>query len=151
MKRFTQVLIAIGLIAGLGWALTSGLFFPRPVPYALSFDGAIIHLEIASTAAQQEQGLGGRDSLAQDSGMLFVFIHSSRYPFWMKDMRFPLDIIWLDSSFSVVHVKKHASPESFPELFTPSRDALYALEVNAGVADRLGISDGVTLTPLFQN
>jgi len=50
---------------------------------------------VASTSTQQQQGLSGRKNLPQDQGMLFIFKSANRYPFWMKDMNFPLDILFI--------------------------------------------------------
>jgi uncharacterized membrane protein (UPF0127 family) len=53
------------------------------------------HLEVADTQAKHEKGLSGRDALAQNEGMIFLLPYPARYSFWMKDMKFPLDFVWL--------------------------------------------------------
>ncbi len=94
-------------------------------------------VELAETQAQWSQGLSGRDSMSSDHGMLFIFNHESKWGFWMKDMKFPLDIIWFSSDRKVVYIKQNllpCSPDNCP-VFTPPVDALYVLEVNAGFVE----------------
>ena len=93
--------------------------------------GKILKVELALTVKQQEQGLSGRNNLGEDEGMLFVFNYIDKYSFWMKDMKFPLDIIWLSEDLHVVYIKENATPESYPESFSPNVDSKYVLEVNA--------------------
>ena len=90
---------------------------------------------VADTQVLQEKGLSGTASLSADQAMLFVFRSPSKYSFWMKDMHYPIDMIWLDSKKKVVFIKKHATPESYPEQFIPTTPAQYVLEVSDGFTD----------------
>lgn len=107
----------------------------------------IFNVNVVDTDTERTQGLSGRESLAEDEGMLFVFEKSDIYPFWMKDMRFPIDIMWIDENLKVVYIKENATPQSFPEIFTPNIFALYVLEVNSGmvVEEKIKINDEVIL------
>ncbi len=119
---------------------------PRPVEkYSLSVDDKKIPLVIADTPELQEAGLSNRASLAPNSAMLFVFDKPDKYGFWMKDMKFNIDIIWLDKDAKVVHVEKNLSPDSYPDTFIPPEDSQYVLEVNAGFADKIGVTVGKKL------
>jgi uncharacterized protein len=100
---------------------------------------------VADTEALRELGLGQRATLPEDSGMLFVFDHADTYGFWMKDMEFPLDIIWLDQDFRVIHIERDLSPETYPKIFTPTAKASFVLEVNAGIAEKNNYTEGKTL------
>ena len=102
-------------------------------------------LEIAASFEQRVCGLSNRRSLDQDKGLLFVFEESAKHGFWMKDMRFPIDIVWLDQAGSIVFIAKDIAPETYPEVFTPDQDALYVLEINAGQAETLGLEIGTTI------
>lgn len=102
-------------------------------------------LEEATTPAQQRQGLSGRMAMGRDQGMLFVFNNEGRPCFWMKDMQFPLDIIWVNTKHKVVHIRKNVSPETYPEAFCPDKPAKYVIELNAGEATKAGIRQGQTL------
>jgi uncharacterized membrane protein (UPF0127 family) len=92
------------------------------------------------------RGLGGRESLSDDRGMLFVFPEPGRHAFWMKDMLIPIDIIWISGEGRVVDIQT-AQPEPGvpdPQLrrYNPSADASYVLEVRAGLAAEKGVRVG---------
>lgn len=98
-----------------------------------------VYAEIVDTKASRELGLSGRTEMKKDEGMLFVFDDEGRFPFWMKDMQFPIDILWISEGGVVVHVVKNATPESYPSVFVNQLGALYVLELQAGAADEYGI------------
>lgn len=100
-------------------------------PYVKAGD-AKIYVAIADEAHEREQGLSYYKNMEPDSGMLFVFERPDKHQIWMKDMYLDLDILWLDRNRKVVHIKENALPESYPEVFTPNKDASFVLEVPAG-------------------
>ncbi|MGH7195785.1 MAG: DUF192 domain-containing protein [Candidatus Saccharimonadales bacterium] len=102
-------------------------------------------LIVASSSAQKTKGLGYRRSLPQNQGMLFVFNASARYCFWMKAMRFRLDIIWLNASKRVVYLKPNLSPATYPKNYCPLQPARYVIELNAGQAAKSDVRLGQTL------
>ncbi len=104
--------------------------------------GVTLSLEIADTAFLRTRGLSGHQPLASNEGMLFVFPEDDLYEIWMKDMLFSIDIIWLDSEYRIVDVKERASPESYPEVFTPSVPARYVLELSLGFFKLHGLKKG---------
>jgi len=108
----------------------------------IRFAGQNVRVEIADTPAERELGLSGRERLGEKEGMIFVFDSPGRHAFWMKDMLFPLDIIWLDENLKVIYIKKDARPESYPEIFLPGEDAKYVLEVVTGFADKYNLKEG---------
>jgi uncharacterized membrane protein (UPF0127 family) len=108
----------------------------------LNVSGKTYRLEVARSEQARAKGLGGRALLAPDAGMLFDFTGSAVRCFWMKDMHFALDIIWLDVSKRVSHIEQSVQPETYPHTFCPSVSARYVIELNAGVAVRSGITDG---------
>jgi hypothetical protein len=107
-----------------------------------------ISVEIADTDSKRQKGLGQRDSLGQDQGMLFVFDQKDVAPsFWMKDMRFPLDIIWIDDNLIVKIDKNIPNPSSGTQdnqltFYSPNQLIDYVLEVNSGFADKNTIKIG---------
>lgn len=103
----------------------------------LWLDGVRYHLETVSKPADLAKGLGGRNSLPERNGMLFVFEKADKHCFWMKDMRFSLDIIWLDSQKQVVKVASEVSANSYPQRFCPDEPAKYVIELNPGLAGSL--------------
>lgn len=103
-------------------------------------------LEIASSLADQTKGLGGRDSMPADRGMLFTYAKPAKLCFWMKDMRFPIDIVWLDAAKRVVHQEAAVSPQTYPKNYCPEVPAMYVIELNAGEYRRAGITPGAQLS-----
>lgn len=104
-------------------------------------------LEIADTPDQRAIGLMGRDKLPPDAAMLFVFETESRWPFWMKNTSILLDIIWLNASGEIVDIQT-MHPEVWKEdkdlaVYKPASAALYALEINGGLAAEYGFSTGM--------
>ncbi len=109
-----------------------------------------VYAEIVDTPASRAQGLSGRTGLKEDEAMLFVFEQSGKYGFWMKDMLFPIDIIWINKEGVVVHVVHSATPESYfnqvpPQTFINSPDAKYVLEIQAGSAEKFGLYLGTNV------
>ncbi len=104
--------------------------------------GQNIKVDLVISDAEKEKGLSGRTGLAQNAGMLFVFEKPGPYVFWMKDMNFPIDIIWLSVDKKVIYVKKDARPESYPETFDPKVNAKYVLEVVSGFSERNNLKVG---------
>ncbi len=105
-----------------------------------SFIGdAHIEIEFAMTAAAKAKGLGGRNPINASEGMLFVYDVPGYYSFWMKDMRFPIDILWLNSEMRVIDITENVSPDTFPQVFTSRLPAQYVLEVVAGFVEQNNI------------
>jgi uncharacterized membrane protein (UPF0127 family) len=101
-------------------------------------------LEVATTAADQEKGLGDRSMMSRDHGMVFPFMTESQQCIWMKDMRFPIDMIWVDSAKKVTHVERNVSPATYPRTYC--FDGQYVIELNADEAARTHLHTGQHLT-----
>ena len=101
-----------------------------------------VRVAVADTPTLRSSGLSGYRGLAGDEGMLFIFEEDGMHSFWMKDMRFPIDILWISSDGRVVFIEKEVSPETFPKSFTPATPARYVLEVEAGFVEKHGIEIG---------
>jgi len=103
-----------------------------------------IPVELAADAATRQKGLSGRPSLDPDSGLLFIFDQPAIYTFWMPDMNFPIDIIWINDN-KVVDISKNVSnnfdPQN-PAFYKPAIPAQYVLEVNAGFSEKENIKVG---------
>jgi len=99
---------------------------------ALKINNVDIEIEIAKTPSEKEKGLSGREKLEENSGMLFIFNRPDFYSFWMKDMQFSIDIIWIDENLKIVDISQNLSPQTFPQNFKPATPSQYVLEVNAG-------------------
>ncbi|MBI4252584.1 DUF192 domain-containing protein [Candidatus Uhrbacteria bacterium] len=106
---------------------------------------APLKVEPLYTFEQQQKGLIGRESLPEDSGMLYIFqMDDSGRLFGTKGMKFPVDIIWANNDRTVVHIHKNVPPNFVDDLKSlwPAR---YVLEVNGGYADKHGIDVGDTI------
>ena len=88
-------------------------------------------VEIADTPTEREKGLMNRESMAENHGMLFIFLASDFYNFWMKNTLIPLDIIWLDDQMNVVRILTAQPCETdFCEIYKPGALAKYVVEFN---------------------
>jgi uncharacterized membrane protein (UPF0127 family) len=104
--------------------------------------GQTIDVTLAQTPAQQARGLGDRASLGSHEGMLFIFPSDGYESFWMKDMEFSIDMIWLSDDGTVVYIQPNVSPSTYPNSFTPTEPARYVLELPANFAATYGITIG---------
>ncbi len=107
--------------------------------------GLEFRVEVANTPALRERGLGLRMELDPDSGMIFLFPDMSPgpYAFWMKDMRFPIDIAWIRSGH-VFFIERNIPADS-ASIFHPPGDADMVLEVNASKLMDVSVGDSVEL------
>lgn len=111
----------------------------------LSVAGQNVEVVVADTTTERSIGLSNYVSLEPNTGMLFVFDDSDYYSFWMRDMDFAIDIIWINEDRQVVFVKENAMPADFPESYKPDEKALYVLEVPSGFVARHGITLGTAV------
>lgn len=152
MRRRAFLLIALGclgavLLLAVRHLLVPGGQPPLPMIQVRVGDGAIL-AELAATPTQQQAGLSGRRGLEAGKGMLFVFDPPKMVGFWMKDMRFPLDIIYADADGMVMTIHRDVSPESYPRTYNPVAPAKYVLEVPAGfaTAEHVRVGDRIVVT-----
>jgi uncharacterized membrane protein (UPF0127 family) len=110
----------------------------RPDTTVLMPKGAIV-AEVASTKTARALGLSGRTKMKDSEAMLFIFDVPGKYGFWMKDMNFPLDIVWINNNGVIVWIERNATPESYPKAFMNQADASYVLEMNAGLSEKFGL------------
>lgn len=101
--------------------------------------GAKLQAEVADTPEKLLFGLAFRESLPEDSGMIFLFEKSDLHKVWTKGFQFPVDLIWVDESKQVIHVKEAAQPcieDPCPWHGPPPENARYVIEANMGFAQR---------------
>lgn len=115
----------------------------------IKINNRVIIAEIAATAALRGRGLSGRDRLGSKEGMLFIFDEPSRYSFWMKDMKFPIDIIWIRQNL-IVGIEENIPPPLSQEVselkvYEPPLPVTQVLEVAAGRARILRAKVGDTV------
>ena len=110
--------------------------------YSLKIKDLDISLLVSDTEETRTKGLSEIDALPEGSAMLFVFDKPDTYGFWMKDMKFPIDVIWLDEKMKITHIEKNVSPDTFPNKFFPPEKSLYVIEFNAGFSEQNGLAVG---------
>lgn len=155
-------IVLVGLLSKNSASLNWGKYLnstnsgsPTPViTKVITVAGKNINVEIANTQTTREKGLGGRASLSEDNGMLFVFdTKDVTETFWMKGMLFPLDMIWIANG-KVVAINKNipvpasGTPDDKLVDYSPGRPIDYVLEVNAGFSDKNNIKVGQSLSGL---
>lgn len=101
----------------------------------------LLSVNIADSNCKRTLGLSGKPSLNEE-GMMFVFEKMGNYTFWMKNMLFPIDIIWIDDNFNIVGIEKNLSPDSYPKSFGEKYQALYVLEVPTSYSEKNNIKVG---------
>lgn len=106
----------------------------------------LIYVKVVEDIVSQQRGLSGVSKMDDDVGMLFKFEESSELQFWMKDMNFALDIVWMDENFKIVDISENVLPESYPNTVSPIAPAKNVLEINALTARKIGLQKGVTIT-----
>ena len=115
---------------------------------AMNLSGANVRLGgktfkvlVANTPIAQGQGLSGMPGLGKDQGMLFLFDTVQTNCFWMKDMKFNIDILWFDQNEKLVHQERDVSPSTYPKTYCPKELTRYVLEVPAGTSQQLDLHD----------
>ncbi|MEI6581128.1 MAG: DUF192 domain-containing protein [bacterium] len=144
-KKIIAIVLAIIFVSVLGSFFENNNYSEKinieNIKY-IKIAGQKIKVDIALSSEVQERGLSGRTSLKEDEGMLFIFKKPSIYRFWMKEMNFPIDMIWISEDLRVVYIKKNATPESYPETFTSTKDAKYVLEVFGLFSEKNNLREG---------
>ena len=162
MKKFAVQVIALLTIT------TGALYFYNPaggnrnisfLPFApkqafvrqLEINGKKIKVEIADTKEKRNKGLGGKDNMGDEEGMLFIFPETKKHTFWMKGLKFPLDFVWIRGN-KVVDIilnapvpKEGQTDEQLP-IFMPSTEIDQVLELKAGSVEKFAIKLGDTFT-----
>jgi len=137
------LLLALISVLGIGYLLQPDNELDKPVSDQGSESADLISLtvpgsdneyslEVALSSEAQRTGLSYRESLADNTGMLFIFNELDNHGIWMKDMNFNLDILWVDENKQIVYLKQAVTPESFPDIFTPNKPAKYVIEMSSG-------------------
>lgn len=110
----------------------------------------MIFVEIADTPEKRKKGLSGRNFLPENQGMIFLFEKPDYHSFWMKEMKFPLDFIWIFED-RVVEITENVNPFDYqpPNILTPKEKVDKVLEANAGFVKKFNIKVGDKIN--FQN
>lgn len=123
-------------------------FYPQYKKTTVSINGYKVLLALASTDEQRIKGLSGLEKLNENEGMLFLFDQPSKQGFWMNEMKFPIDIIWLDSNGRVIHTERNLEPCRIfmaCHVYTPQVDSLYVIELRSGFTNDHSIMNGTII------
>jgi uncharacterized membrane protein (UPF0127 family) len=149
-RSFAIVSLVTLLLLTVSFVLTARNVHAPVVPIDAA---APLQFEIVRTPEAWSLGLGGRTSIPQGYGMLFVFPKEDRYSFWMKDMLVPIDIVWLSDNGTIVGIEESVLPETYPDTsFTAPEPVRLVLEMRAGESRARGyqIGDRVALPENWQ-
>jgi uncharacterized protein len=141
-----RLLRPLAIVALLALAAAAAPAAPAVVPLTLP-SGKVLQVEVMISDEDRAMGLMFRPSLAPDRGMLFLFDRPDFHGIWMKNCRFPIDIVWLDEEKRVVDVKEGAPPckaEPCP-VYQPMRRASWVVEMTSGQARREKVVRGAAL------
>lgn len=142
-RSHTTGILIVGTIAILCAAVTAFLIAELRPKTDVTLGSRAFSVTVADTEIGRQKGLSGITALGLNDGLLMVFPMSQEWGIWMKDMKVPIDIMWLDQDKVVVHIVMDASPEiSDSRTFVPTKPALYVLEVAAGTVESAGIKIG---------
>ncbi len=145
-KKYISFFTVILFFFIIGFFLTNqNVFFKKTTENDIKYvkiAGSMIKVDLALTLKEQEQGLSGRENLKENEGMLFIFPKPQKNYFWMKDMNFPIDIIWIDENLKVIYIKKDAQVSSYPNSFGPGVDNRYVLEVFDSFSEKNNLEVG---------
>lgn len=149
-KKYLKILIFIVLSIGFlivvffaigEFSYRKNRYFKEDEITEINIGGNFFQAEIATTSSKRSQGLSGREKLCESCAMLFVFNEKGMHSFWMKKMKFNLDMIWIDKN-KIVYIVKNISKKKEFEIIKPEYEADKILEINAGLVDKLGIKIG---------
>ncbi len=147
-RLYCRAVVAAALALAAGGVAAAPAVVPLTLP-----SGKVLQAEVMVNDPDRAMGLMFRPSLPLDRGMIFVFETSDHHAIWMKNCRFPIDILWLDDERRIVHVEESVPPckaDPCPS-YSPLRRASYVIELNAKQARRekavVGARVGFVLTP----
>ena len=141
MQKILVLILVLFLIITLILFLNS---FQKKKQGQVCFKNYCFEVKIARTIAQRAKGLMFREKIENNQGMLFVFKSEKKYSFWMKNVSFPLDIIWLNADKKVVFISPSTQPCNNSECVAikPTTKAQYVLEINKGLVKEIGLKIG---------
>lgn len=154
--------LVIAILVIFGRAYTSLSFFSESSgsAFSLGSTGKFLQLrvktldinaQVANSQNLRKKGLSNKESLSLNSGMLFVFDKAGDWGIWMKDMKFAIDIIWINAEKQIIAIAKNVPPQPKTKdkdliIYKPGKNAKYILEINAGLSVRHGLVEGDVVT-----
>jgi len=122
--------------------------FSKEFKTALFPSGTKIKMEVAETPQARQMGLMFREKLSHGTGMLFIFPSEAPHRFWMKNCKFPIDIIWMNHKKQIVYIEQSVPPcknDPCPDYGPKDQLALYVIETSAGTIKKEKLRIGMTV------
>ncbi len=142
ISKRTFVLVGMGL-AVIGIVVVFLLAVrPHQLVTTIRIGQGVLTARVAVTDIEQQKGLGGVDKLAMHEAMLFTYSAPQHNTIWMKDMKIPIDAVWLDDEKNVVHIETALQPDSYPRAYGPSEPTRYIIELADGAVKEYNITLG---------
>ena len=146
LLAFAALLIVLGGLYFTQNYLKAGgkISFLKNVPI-VTINNQNFKVTIAASQKEKEIGLSETKSISKDQGMLFIFNQPAYYSFWMKNMKFPIDIIYINND-TIVTIESNAQPpkdgQKNPVIYTPTKPADKVLEIQAGLSEKYKFKNG---------
>jgi uncharacterized membrane protein (UPF0127 family) len=121
----------------------SSVFFINKKEKKIYTPNKVYNVSVAKTEEELKTGLSNTNNLNIDTVKLFIFDKPDYYGFWMKDMFYPIDIIFLDTNMNVISYFDNVNPDSYPKTFSPTEKSQYVLEMNAGQRLQSGLDKNI--------
>jgi uncharacterized membrane protein (UPF0127 family) len=145
MALLKKVILIVVFLIALLVVIWGALFYFVIYKPTIVLAGHKYLVEIADTNKEREKGLSGHKPLKDNEGMLFIFPQEDNYGFWMKDMLFPIDIVWINKNLQVVHIERNVATSTYPNVFTPESLSMYVLELQSGESQKIDLKVGDTI------
>lgn len=148
LNKIQIILILVLIPVGIWYIYFQGrnisleeFFFPTtPIVH---FGDLPVRVEVVQSREALTKGLSGRDSVGEHTkGMFFIFPDTDYHGIWMKDMKFSIDIVWIDENLTVIGIERNVSPDTYPRVFRPEKPVRYVLETEDRYIDLVGIRVG---------
>ncbi|MCL4404088.1 DUF192 domain-containing protein [Patescibacteria group bacterium] len=148
--KIAMLLVGVAISVGIFYFVEASQIAQIGTKMQIKIDNQYIVADTARTSAERSQGLGGRTSLNINDGMYFIFPDAESYGFWMKDMNFPIDIVWINGDTVIgytanVPAPAAGTPDSALQIYYPPAPVDRVLELHAGRAAMLHLSVGDTV------
>ncbi|MBI5133973.1 MAG: DUF192 domain-containing protein [Candidatus Taylorbacteria bacterium] len=153
MKRYFFSIVCIILLLGIALAASeapskrsaeqgTALSYPGYRLVEVAIGQSRFDAFVSDTDELRSKGLSVFSGLGENQAMLFSFERPGEWGFWMKDMRFPIDIVWVGEDMRIVSFEERVSPSTYPTTFFPKAPAVYVIELSAGTVGRIGAREG---------
>jgi uncharacterized membrane protein (UPF0127 family) len=104
--------------------------------FNMILDDVTMKVWVAQTNIEQKEGLSNFSFLNENEAMLFNFSKYRNHVFWMKNMKFPIDIVWLNKDKKIIFIKEEAQPSDYPKYYNPKISSKYVFEFHDGFVSK---------------